>query len=90
MDEKYMDASIIFLRELYEREDAECQKLKRKRDISHSSAYNERIRYHEWHKKLIEYLIMSTNSLSRSAASSAGNEANTIENNDESKAGTDE
>lgn len=70
MNEKYNHDSIIFLKELYEREDSESKKLKRKRDISRSSDYNERISYHEWRKKLIKYLIVSTRSINRGMDSS--------------------
>lgn len=62
MNEKYNNASIIFLRELYEQEDFESQKLKRKREISRSNDYNEEISYHEWRKKMIEYLMIFTRS----------------------------
>lgn len=77
MNEEYKNASIIFLRELYEREDMESQKLRRKKDISCSSEYNEDISCHEWHKKLIEYLMICICSFNTEVCLSPGHENGT-------------
>lgn len=84
MYEEYNNASIIFLKELYEREDTESWKLKRKREISRSSVYNEGISYHEWRKRLIEYLMIYTRSSDSDICSFSDNE-NRLENRIEGK-----